>query len=96
MKFWPKITNGTHQKGMNGHFFHVAYSPGCMNVESRMSFDQFFELCSWFSVLFQVLTPPKKNRLVGLSDMALDTIVQCYVRKACLTGFSNMGLDNSV
>jgi hypothetical protein len=56
VKFWPKITNGTHQKGMNGHFFHVAYSPGCMNVGSRMSFEQFFDLFSWFSVLFQVFS----------------------------------------
>jgi hypothetical protein len=43
-------------------FFHVAYSPGCMNVGSRMSFDQYFDLFSWFSVLFQGLSGIKHPR----------------------------------
>jgi hypothetical protein len=38
----------------------------------------------------------KKPHPVGLSNTALDTIVQCYVGQACPTGLSDMGLDNSV
>jgi hypothetical protein len=38
----------------------------------------------------------KKTHPVGLSDTALDTIVQCYVRQAFPTGLSNMVPENSV
>jgi hypothetical protein len=47
-------------------------------------------------VFFQLGSPLKKSHPEGMSNMALDTIVQCYVGQACPTGLSDMGLDNSV
>jgi hypothetical protein len=42
MNFWLKISNHTHEKCMNGCFFAVGYSCGCMNFLSDMISDQFF------------------------------------------------------
>jgi hypothetical protein len=54
MNFLAKTQNDTHEKCMNGPFFHEAYSPGMYEFATT---DDFYPIFSSFSPIFHEKPP---------------------------------------